>query len=675
MPLISAPRNASSCLACSAFELPPIVRGSLACPCRIFLDFDLDVTGVHLLKDRTIISPSCDRSDRKLPPTRGPHQDIGHTLQEQARLGLLGHTNTNARMNGENSDGFAQTNPAEHPKNSLNSRLEFRTEAGNRVKTPPKLQCSEPGCQYSGKFRSKHELRRHSLCIHFAQNEARPFTCGALGCLKGGHVTRFARADKLTAHIRNVHARPTLFECPRDGCQQSPLDGLQMFVHVKSHVEMLEPAQIALLKSVACAFSPEFVRCPIDRCGRNLLLHHIIDHLLDHGDAAIRSNSTALARLGLLYAPSVREDATTISSLWDATTMDLEWAAPFMRIFILCPLCRLGLSNCVDFRTHLIDIHVHTNSPHFGIWITHVEETLKDHGYASVDAKTGGTIRELLRKANVWTAWRFVLMNSHTVDVQFRCPECSAPEKVTGNMTAVHHLSMLGRFAELRAYRREILALCPQFASHPVFKDIHASQQFKEPHAFRLRKVSGFNATEVLASNDHKESAEMAPAWRFQYNSTYPSPPNTHVAPSTSDTIATSARYALTGIGGQFHDPMIGGLEDIPVGANSTGESDMHATPPKVTSCPVAGRIGGDTQMIRHPATIYQPYNHGKAYVCDHDGCELRFERLSELHLHQRAHVNSRQRPHECKLCGKRFTYPKDRKRHEKTHPELRDPL
>lgn len=566
-------------------------------------------------------------------------------------------------MYGDTSDGLARsslkTNLVQSTKAASKHHLNGRAGPDGCVSTSATLRCSEAGCQYHENFRSKHELRRHISNKHNKAHATRSFKCNALGCLKDGQRTVFARADKLTAHIRALHKKSASFECPRNGCEQGPLDGLQMFVHVQSHLESQDLESGASLKAVANALSPAFSRCPMERCRKSVALPNVIDHLLDHGNDAIRSNSMVLISSNFLYAPSVEEEEETLDS---------SWVAPFMRIFVSCPLCKLHWPSPAEFRNHLIEVHMHANPHHFRIWVTHVEDTLVAHGYVPLHASTGGSIRELLCNATIWTAWRFVLMNSHTVDVKFRCPECNIIESVTGSMTSVHHLSMLDRFEELYPYRREVLALCPQFASHPVFKDLHVPEQIKEPYAFRLQQVGNSRTAKASSAQTNSEQSKVVSVWRPIDDLARKLQPGAHFEHATNETRTGDFCDVLNGVGVQFHDPMVGGREETAVAANDLIEAHMHAPSPDVMPYTNISRIVEVTQAFEPSVTKLQPYSHGKLHSCERLGCNLRFERPSELHLHQRAHVDARVRPHKCIICGKGFTYPKDRRRHEKIH-------
>lgn len=59
---------------------------------------------------------------------------------------------------------------------------------------------------------------------------------------------------------------------------------------------------------------------------------------------------------------------------------------------------------------------------------------------------------------------------------------------------------------------------------------------------------------------------------------------------------------------------------------------------------------------------------HEGAFICYHEGCEEVFDRQCDLSQHERNHLVYEQRPYGCEICNKRFLFPKDLRRHEKTH-------
>lgn len=76
------------------------------------------------------------------------------------------------------------------------------------------LRCSHSGCTYEGVFSRQWELQRHIMTKHTRE---KPFWCPVVGCIKGRGAPAFARPDKLTQHIRQVHCRNgARAVCPAD---------------------------------------------------------------------------------------------------------------------------------------------------------------------------------------------------------------------------------------------------------------------------------------------------------------------------------------------------------------------------------------------------------------------------------------------------------------------------
>lgn len=77
--------------------------------------------------------------------------------------------------------------------------------------------------------------------------------------------------------------------------------------------------------------------------------------------------------------------------------------------------------------------------------------------------------------------------------------------------------------------------------------------------------------------------------------------------------------------------------------------------PSRPASCPRAASIAGSTG----------------SFLCPSEGCSRSFESKSDMDHHERYH-RPHARKHPCTLCNKAFHFPKDLKRHLKTHGQER---
>lgn len=530
------------------------------------------------------------------------------------------------------------------------------------MKPPSPLSCSEPECSYSGSFKTRWELRRHISSKHRPSQPT--LKCCAVGCFKPSQRSSFTRSDKLISHIRASHHNLSLFQCPCQDCGTMSLDGLELFTHLQSHLESRDDTSVALLRTLANAVSPAFPRCEI--CGKNYPLHKLIGHLHHDHEDTLSNYSQTLREMNLLYAPSWQRNDLSCVQSWEreSITNDMESVTAFMFILVVCPMCSVLRTTHAEFAIHLAESHMHKDSQHFGIWIVHVEETLTTHGYAPLDQSSGSNIRELLRSAPVWKPWRFALMSSDMVKVCLRCPECKTSEDINDSTMAAHHLDMLDKSNDLHLYRRKILALCPQFASHPVFEDLRAPGHINEPHVIRLRQSGNIGTKGAPLATYYSDSVEIRrPMGSSTTYGLFSVPPSEFDVNDVDISDHHSGMISYTNE--TFYNPMVGGCEDrIDASIDPTSMSSSLSSDMSSSFCAAYG-VHEKTQNT----TIYNTSRHScKKFSCDHPHCGLRFERRSDLRLHLRAHVKADERPYKCDLCDRRFMYPKDQERHRAIH-------
>lgn len=529
------------------------------------------------------------------------------------------------------------------------------------MKPPSPLSCSEPGCLYSGSFKTKWELRRHIASKHRPSQPT--LKCCAIGCFKPSQRSSFTRSDKLIEHIRASHHNRSLFECPCQDCAKITLDGLEIFTHLQSHLESRDDTPVTLLRTLANAVSPAFPRCGI--CGKNYPLHKLIGHLHHDHDDTLSHHSETLREMNLLHAPSWQSNDLSCVPSWERETITDGMASvtAFMFIFVVCPICSILRTTHAEFGIHLAESHMHKDSQHFGIWIVHVEETLTTHGYTPLDQSSGSNIRELLRSAPVWKPWRFALMSSDMVKVCLRCPECKASEDINDSTMATHHLSMLDKSNDLCLYRRKILALCPQFASHPVFEDLRVPDHISEPHVIRLRQSSNIGTKGAPLATYHSDSVEIRKPMGSTTDGLFSTPPS-RLDVNNFD-ISDHHSGIISHTNGAFYNPMVGGCEDRVDARIDTASMSSSLSSDMSSSFCAAYSMGVRAQNT----TISNTSRHScKRFSCEHQHCGLRFERRSDLRLHLRAHVKADERPYKCDLCDRRFMYPKDQERHRAIH-------
>jgi len=124
---------------------------------------------------------------------------------------------------------------------------------------------------------------------------------------------------------------------------------------------------------------------------------------------------------------------------------------------VICPLCKLLLCNHKEFTAHLQSVHLTTDSTHL----------------AQFRESVASSIRMSKSEDIIWYSWIVKGSRMETVKSMV-CPACGQPASTRCPVDRIdHHLQLLDQ-NEFRPYRWDILRLCPDFGSHPVFDDVKA---------------------------------------------------------------------------------------------------------------------------------------------------------------------------------------------------------
>ena len=282
------------------------------------------------------------------------------------------------------------------------------------------LKCDFPGCHSRATFKRKYELQRHMN----KHERKEMYPCPAIDCDRKGSRS-FYRVDKLAHHLGTGHGDDDSYLCPLAGCLTNPMSFDEIKLHARSHL-FKRNSVVGTLRRI-----PNTQRqCMLKNCLKRLDILEMQSHLLDH---------TMNERL---------EEAAVIQQMgYDAETVK-----------VICPLCKLLLHNHGEFAAHLQSVHLTTDSTHLvqfresvasSIWMTKSEDV-------------------------IWYPWSVNGSCMETVKSMV-CPTCGQPASTRRPVYMIdHHLQLLPDQNEARPYRWDILRLCPDFGTHPVFDDVKA---------------------------------------------------------------------------------------------------------------------------------------------------------------------------------------------------------
>ncbi|GME43721.1 membrane transporter [Neofusicoccum parvum] len=294
---------------------------------------------------------------------------------------------------------------------------------GSSKKYNTGLVCPVPGCEVKTDFKRNFELQRH---MQKHQRDV-AFNCPVIHCHRqGSHA--FYREDKLKAHLRAAHNDDDMAKCPCSHCPSPPILTLDLLaIHAATH--LWDPHSRAI-----ATYAKDTRKCPMPKCRRWTPAATLPAHLHTH-----HAEPTRLAHAPLLAARSL--DARTCTPL--------------------CPCCRAPCATAASLRLHIEAAHCADavlSAAHLALYAAAVRARI-----AALPWYVAGAHAD-------WAAWAPLPLEMRSAG--FACPGCAIVFDPASCWAADGHASVVGAAPELWAWRREVLWLLPEFASHPVFEDV-----------------------------------------------------------------------------------------------------------------------------------------------------------------------------------------------------------
>jgi len=332
-----------------------------------------------------------------------------------------------------------------------------RTVDGNNAQSGAKespglsLTCGYERCDYQGTFQRPYELDRH---IRLKHQQAGSFVCPFRGCFRGSSRSKFARGDKLTAHIRSAHHHQldSMIQCPVKGCSKPPLEFDLLGIHIRrAHSPKGLINYTELERALMNAASSAYWRCPVQRCCKMMGIASVSTHMLSHshhdlelvaGDALLQGHRFVRQASTSLVQPAVNGGRPAAP------------LPPIVAIQVICPVCNIACDDHASFVLHLNEIHLvrSEEKEHYHLWRNGVTT------YVPGCSET----------SRAWTSWRANRYAGKLICNACKIPGCSKQDRYDLG----HHLSMQIDVEDIRPYCRGILKMYPDFYSHPVFNDI-----------------------------------------------------------------------------------------------------------------------------------------------------------------------------------------------------------
>lgn len=310
------------------------------------------------------------------------------------------------------------------------------------------LTCPHIGCTHEGTFPRQYELERH---IRVKHGSKKPFLCPYPGCFKGQAPSRFARSDKLTAHIRTAHHRQDdlALRCPAEGCIELPMtpDLLSIHIQMKHSGYRYYPVVPEAFRPLVNAASSSWRQCFLGNCGKQLRLESLVPHMMSQPHSVEQINSVA-DELRTNHYLVVKGSCSC--GIADVGEFAQTCVCASTAIELVCPVCPQTHKDHDALREHLDEDHLVSSEQraHFIAWRDHLRQLYPRY-----------------RKSFVSCTFRWEI----GLRPDISCPYCGEPHRNSSND---HHVRMLEDPEHIKPFRRDILKLYPDFAQHPVWTDL-----------------------------------------------------------------------------------------------------------------------------------------------------------------------------------------------------------
>lgn len=297
-------------------------------------------------------------------------------------------------------------------------KFESRAEVVEDRSRQPKHESNDSTrlrCDYHGCTSKRTFRRKYELQRHMTKHTGTRVSCFFSDCHKS-----FYRQDKLKDHVRKHHIDDSeLVACPRPSCDFGPVEWDLLNLHLRNH------SCWTIIELVAIQLTKER-HCPVTSCNQVVDISGLRKHLDSHNAADLRGCQNALLECG-----------------YDSNTLN-----------IICPVCRHQFVKRNDWIDHLTNDHLVTDSVHYQTICAQFESI----------------------KGYPWKRWS---VEYSYADKSIHCNHCSGTIHSTRFVKFEHHISLLRDPEEIRPYRRAILALWPEFGTHPVFDDVLPREEMR----------------------------------------------------------------------------------------------------------------------------------------------------------------------------------------------------